>query len=760
MKPEHEQQAKAVADRTELADYEVSDDRISRNFLRLEQVISAFEAAADSPGTSREKLFRWRHLEVERSIDAGGFGEVFQAWDPTLERSVALKLVPKDVQSELRDRLMIAEAKRMARVRHANVLAVHGADVADGRAGIWCDLLEGHTLEQLVMRHGAIAPSTVVELALPLTEALHQVHNKAMSHGDVKPANIMIEPDGTPVLMDFGAVQAALADDVGYGSPLVMAPEQLAGQPASPSSDWYALGCTFYYALTGRYPIEAETVERLQHRHQRGSSIDLSTAPRAWRTLFARMLDPNPSSRIGARELTDRLQRLKTRKQRLRKQFAVGVMVGSLAIAAVASGWAAYATKRDAKRLEQIREVYVEALDATNLIVQSGPASLEPFFDNLSAQSERKLADYPKAQGQILSMVSNGYFALDKPERSLDVAQRGLQLMLRSGEVSNDELAVAWANISAGLRETERLDESEEAATTALSLLDGSTHPEAAKVRLIAFNNLAILHDRRGSVHESIAAHQRMLDQRIALHGPNSESAAEDYFRLAYAQYDVGQTEQAMSNFQRAEQLLRTHGAGESVRMAFVKHGLADAFGAYDTAAGQRYIDEARQLFLASLPADDSRLLWLKLTELRIWRAAGRFEQVEPAISELSSRSTLPTGLANPTYKLLAATQVDLQRWPEAAKTYAALLATDNRKYRRFRPFYRAALAYCNYRTDPVRHPSPHTELVAARNTMAQAGFERIAEYSRLGQWLATVGGPLPATDNVILESQSKRLDP
>ena len=208
MTPEHERQAAAVADRSDMPADISDDDRVAQNLARLNELSNAYQSAAVKASEPRECLFRWRHLEVERLLDSGGFGEVFLAWDSTLKRSVALKLVPVDVQSESRDRLMIAEAQRMARIRHSNVLAVHGADVADGRAGIWCDLLEGQTLDKFVAENGPMSSDQVADFALPLADALRQVHAKAMSHGDVKPANIMVELDGTPVLLDFGAVQA------------------------------------------------------------------------------------------------------------------------------------------------------------------------------------------------------------------------------------------------------------------------------------------------------------------------------------------------------------------------------------------------------------------------------------------------------------------------------------------------------------------------------------------------------------------------
>src|SRR5690606_8424890 len=161
-------------------------------------------------------------------------------------------------------------------LRHPAILAVHGADEQDGRLGIWSDLLTGRTLEAVLADSGSLPSASVLELALPLCDALLAVHRKALTHGDFKPANIIIQDDGSPVLIDFGAAREVLTETVTEGSPQVMAPEAFDGVHASPATDMYAFGAVLYRMLGGRYPIEAASLAQLQERFREGHEPDLS----------------------------------------------------------------------------------------------------------------------------------------------------------------------------------------------------------------------------------------------------------------------------------------------------------------------------------------------------------------------------------------------------------------------------------------------------------------------------------------------------
>jgi tRNA A-37 threonylcarbamoyl transferase component Bud32 len=232
-------------------------------------------------------LFSWGPLEVLERIGQGSFAEVFRARDPALQREVALKLRRADLdRSSLGARRWIEEARRLARVRHPNVLVVHGADEHDGRAGLWTELLRGATLEDSLGSHGTLGPREAAGLGIDLCGAVAAVHAAGLVHGDVTTRNVMREggvgaPDGSGriVLMDFGSAHDARAADlIAFGTPLFTAPEVLEGESPSARSDVYSLGVVLYRMLTGRYPVDGESMQRIRERLSRGERVALRDA--------------------------------------------------------------------------------------------------------------------------------------------------------------------------------------------------------------------------------------------------------------------------------------------------------------------------------------------------------------------------------------------------------------------------------------------------------------------------------------------------
>lgn len=324
------------------------DDPRIVSLHRIRQLADAFrKAECDVP--RRDPLFTWRQLEVLERIGAGGFGEVFRAWDPVLTREVALKLIDTGDRPAPGRELIAAEARRMARMRHPAILAVHGADEQDGRLGIWTDLLTGRTLEAILAENGSLPPARVLELALPLCDALLAVHRKALTHGDFKPANIIIQDDGSPVLIDFGAAREVLTETVTEGSPQVMAPESFDGVHASPAADMYAFGTVIYRLLSGRYPISADTLGQLQQRLQQSQRPDMSLVPRSWRPLLSPLLAWSPDERPDAATTLERLRYMQRAGQRRHRRAMVAAICASLLLGLVITSlaWREAASQRD-----------------------------------------------------------------------------------------------------------------------------------------------------------------------------------------------------------------------------------------------------------------------------------------------------------------------------------------------------------------------------------------------------------------------------
>lgn len=217
--------------------------------------------AADPPET-------WGPFEIQAVLGRGSFGTVYRARDPRLDRDVALKLVPAPDAIGLER--VVAEGRRLARVRHPNVITVFGADVSDGVAGIWMELLTGQTLHDELNDRGPLGAREAALVGVELCQALAAVHLAGLVHRDVKPQNVMRQEGGRIVLMDFGAGRDRSVPGAPAGTPLYMAPELLEAGSASVSTDLYSLGVLLFNLVTGEFPVSGSSLEDLQAAHRSG----------------------------------------------------------------------------------------------------------------------------------------------------------------------------------------------------------------------------------------------------------------------------------------------------------------------------------------------------------------------------------------------------------------------------------------------------------------------------------------------------------
>jgi hypothetical protein len=305
--------AEAVSDRHQIDwEHEEADSPEHVSMLRHLREIAQVAAVLGRRGEADQRedvLFRWGPLEVLAGIGEGSYGEVFRARDPVLGREVALKLRrPGPADAEYSNRAFVEEARRLARIDHPNVVRVLGADVHDGRVGLWTELLDGADLAQVLAQRGRMAPHEVVAVGIEMCRALAAVHAAGIVHGDLKAENVVRVRDGRLVLTDFGAGTELAAAGRGVrarpGTPLAMAPELLEGGAPNERTDLYSLGVLLYRLLTGRHPIEAARLDELRRQH-RGSGatplLDLRPdLPPALVEVVETALAPNPDARFAS----------------------------------------------------------------------------------------------------------------------------------------------------------------------------------------------------------------------------------------------------------------------------------------------------------------------------------------------------------------------------------------------------------------------------------------------------------------------------
>jgi tetratricopeptide (TPR) repeat protein len=230
-------------------------------------------------GPEAEALDRWGPFEHLQRVGRGSFGEVYRAFDPALQRYVALKLLlPGRLTRDEEVNALLREARAIARVRHPNIVPIYGVDRHEGRLGFWSDFVKGLTLSELVARQGATGPREAALIGIEVCRAAGAVHAAGFLHRDIKAGNIMREEGGRILLMDFGLTHEHGSGGDASGTPAYMAPELLLGQPATIASDIYAIGVMLFYLLAKQYPVQGADVAALRVAHASGQRLTLLDA--------------------------------------------------------------------------------------------------------------------------------------------------------------------------------------------------------------------------------------------------------------------------------------------------------------------------------------------------------------------------------------------------------------------------------------------------------------------------------------------------
>lgn len=532
-----------------------------RRLDQLAEVAAVFRRRSAGPPS------QWGHLRIDRRIGEGAFGEVYCAHDTLLHRDVALKLQHPDRGGD--PRAYIDEARRLARVRHPNVLAVHGADIHEGWVGIWADLLRGETLAARLGDSTRMAPAAVLELAGQLAAALQAAHGAGLCHGDVKPANIMCEADGRYVLMDFGAArETSERDRFHYGTPRFMSPERLRGdRPPSVADDVFAVGVVLYRAALGRYPERRHgehddtaggsevVIERWALRRQLGMALA---------GLITELLQSAAERRPSADQLRERYYRIVQLPQRRRRRFVIGTVIASLAagllvalqgleaardaerqaaaareraeeIGGFLRRWLAAPTAEERGRQVRVLDVLSDAEQELTTAPPRNPqvaAELRLLLaetlarlgeeQRAGALIERVLADaagLSELQGLQARYQANA-LAADRGDADALERQFAFLRQLEAGPHAGSELHVdALLQLAIGLINRERLSEAETYLGIAERLLQASPAEHRALTENVLRGARLSLLSAKGNFRAAAELAKSTLDAAIARHG-------------------------------------------------------------------------------------------------------------------------------------------------------------------------------------------------------------------------------------------------
>ena len=266
---------------------------------------------------------RLGRYEVQAPLGSGGMGEVYRARDATLNRDVALKLLPEPVALD-RERIarLKREAQMLAALNHPNIAAIYGFEESNGLQALVLELVNGPTLADRITE-GPVAVDEALTIARQIAAALEAAHEQGIVHRDLKPANVKLRPDGTVKVLDFGLAKAmepagaAVQDTTAsptitspaltqlgviLGTAAYMSPEQAKGRAADKRSDVWAFGCVLYEMLTGRRVFECENVSETLAAVLRGEpdwTVMPAEVPGLIRTLLKGCLAKDRRDRIA-----------------------------------------------------------------------------------------------------------------------------------------------------------------------------------------------------------------------------------------------------------------------------------------------------------------------------------------------------------------------------------------------------------------------------------------------------------------------------
>lgn len=260
--------------------------------------------------------------EIREELGRGAMGIVYKAYDPLIERLVAIKTIRLETLSAAEraeyEARFYQEAKAAGHLNHANIVTIHDLGESGDVAYIAMELMEGRELQDMIDSKRRMLVTDALDIAIEVAAGLSYAHKRGVVHGDIKPSNIMILGDHHVKIADFGIARMTSAaqrsmHDVIYGTPSFMSPEQIQGRNIDARSDIYSLGVVLYYMLTEQLPFSAEDINLLLNQiisvvPEKPGSLNPSI-PEALDAVVAKCLAKRPDDRYAdAKKLADDLR--------------------------------------------------------------------------------------------------------------------------------------------------------------------------------------------------------------------------------------------------------------------------------------------------------------------------------------------------------------------------------------------------------------------------------------------------------------------
>ncbi|MEM9290555.1 MAG: serine/threonine-protein kinase [Acidobacteriota bacterium] len=563
-----------------------------------------------------------QRLRVLELIGEGGMGDVYLGRDETLNRDVALKVIRSEhrVKSGARQRFL-REARILSQLDHPNICRIYDYLETTHFDILVLELIRGRPLSSLLDEAMSYAQS--LDIAQQIAAALRAAHSQGVSHGDLKPENVMISAEGEVKVLDFGLAQSvnpdrfaplgkieALQDvrDLGplaasstlslilsrgdsggvssssssssdnryiLGTPRFMSPEQLQGQPATLASDMYSFGLMFYELFTGApgYPLNLKLPELLE-RVEQAKVLPIQGIDKDLAELSTGLTQLEADQRPTAGESLRRLRMIHSKPAR-RFKLAMGILALFIVVGLTLKYFNDIENQRSVAvealveaesartEAEEVVRFLTELLELSDPTSQGRDVTVRQLLDLSAERIDGELAEQPLTQARLMDTIGTIYRQLGLYEPSRDLLQEALDKRLRNLEANHPAIASSHHELGVLARREGRLAEAEESFQKSLNireaLEEGGGEPLAETI-----NALAVLYAVQGRYPEAEESLLRSLEIRRQALGERDPEVAATLHNLGTLLSLMGQPDNAQLRLEesleiREEQLGLDH---------------------------------------------------------------------------------------------------------------------------------------------------------------------------------------------------------
>lgn len=607
--------------------------------------------------------------ETAVPIGSGGMGEVFKAWDPDLERHVALKYLKHD-DPVLVERLM-REARAQARVDHPSVGKVYEVGSDDGRPFIAMEFVDGKPLDEA---SAGLSLEHKVLLVQKVADAIQAAHAAGLVHRDLKPANILVVDENgepRPYVLDFGI--ARIEEVAGLtmtgqviGTPGYLSPEQARGdlQAVDRRTDIFSLGVVLYELLAGTRPFTGDSnVEILVNLMESDPPALRSIKPgipKDLETVVMTCLEKQPDRRYpSARALADDLGRFLNgepvearpvglaeriaRKARRNPFTAAAVSAALLALLALViggiGGWVKYT--RDLERERDVADANAaEAREISDFLIgvfsvadpeesHGEEVTAREILDRGAARIDRELADRPETRARLLGIVGEVYTRLGLHDRARPLLEQSLELTLALPDASPEAVIEARIRLADLYRTVADLDRAEEIIGSIPALISSSPELDP-RYTVQALGCIGRIQIDRGLTTEAGETLSKAVETARLEIGPEAPQVGDLLNDLCWVEQQLRLWDLAIADCERAVEIRERAYGPDDPRVATTLNSLANAFRGADrleeaAAIGERVLELRERLLGPDHPRTGTALNNLGL----IYKAMGRLDLAE-----------------------------------------------------------------------------------------------------------------------------------